>query len=421
MKIKHLKLTEITYDRKDRQRHTIDSVEDLTTSIQQLGLIHPIVVDETSTLIAGERRLTAAKALEWKTIPCIVSTASTQETKQLIELDENLKRKNITWQEETEARERISNLFKKLNPDWTKDDISKAMGIARNTLAKAEFVQKAIKKDPSLSKAATQITAFTTAKRRQERAVAHELETILNPVQTEIVSHRLICADFNEWSSKYKGARFNFIHCDFPYGINYQNVKQANAGIVGGTYDDSEDVYWHLLEVFAKNLDRFCADSAHLMFWFSMNHYTKTMEFFRTKTDFKLLPHPLVWHKSCGTGLLPDPSRGPRRIYETALFGSRGDRLIVKAKANTYAAPASRTEASHLSEKSQPMLANFFQMVVDENTCMLDPTCGGGSSIRALAQMGMGASLGLDINHNYINEGKKRLGTQITLAREIQI
>jgi hypothetical protein len=42
---------------------------------------------------------------------------------------------------------------------------------------------------------------------------------------------------------------------------------------VHGGYDDSPEVYWELLQAFRDNLDNFCAESAHLMFWFSMDNY----------------------------------------------------------------------------------------------------------------------------------------------------
>jgi ParB-like chromosome segregation protein Spo0J len=41
----------------------------LAESIAEVGLLHPIVVRTDNTLIAGERRLEACKALGWSTIP----------------------------------------------------------------------------------------------------------------------------------------------------------------------------------------------------------------------------------------------------------------------------------------------------------------------------------------------------------------
>jgi ParB family transcriptional regulator, chromosome partitioning protein len=44
----------------------------LAASLAELGLLHPVVIRPDGTLIAGERRLRAAKQLGWPTIPVTV-------------------------------------------------------------------------------------------------------------------------------------------------------------------------------------------------------------------------------------------------------------------------------------------------------------------------------------------------------------
>jgi DNA modification methylase len=135
------------------------------------------------------------------------------------------------------------------------------------------------------------------------------------------------------------------------------------------------------------------------MFWFSMKFYTPTVEFLRDNTDFTIDDFPLIWSKSDNVGILPDPSRGPRRIYETALFGYRGDRKIVQAVANSYAAPSDRS--IHMSVKPVPMLRHFFRMFVDANSIVLDPTCGSGSALRAADAAGAAHVFGLEVNPEF--------------------
>ena len=168
---------------------------------------------------------------------------------------------------------------------------------------------------------------------------------------------------------------------------------------VHGGYDDSEEVYWHLLNTFCVHLDRFCEKGAHLMFWFSMRHYTRTLEFFARNSDFRIDPFPLIWVKSNNAGLLPDTNRGPRRIYETALFGSRGDRKIVSPISNAFPAPTDHEQ--HMSTKPEAVLHNFFRMFVDETSHVLDPTCGSGTAICAAESLGAARVLGLEINKEF--------------------
>src|SRR5258708_20224521 len=105
------------------------------------------------------------------------------------------------------------------------------------------------------------------------------------------------------------------------------------------------------------------------MFWFSMHYYHDTLLFFETYTDFKIDPFPLVWMKSDNVGILPDPTRGPRRIYETCLFGARGDRQIARAVSNAVFSPSERDQ--HMSIKPQEMLEKFFRIFFDPNTFIL--------------------------------------------------
>lgn len=119
--------------------------------------------------------------------------------------------------------------------------------------------------------------------------------------------------------------------------------------------------------------------------------------------------------KSDGVGIIPDPERGPRQIYETCLFGSRGDRKIVSSVANAYAAPSVRDK--HMSEKAEPMLRHFFRMFVDENTILLDPTCGSGSALRAAESLGAKTVLGLEIDGEFASLARDALKRARKLAK----
>jgi hypothetical protein len=52
-----------------RTRRDMDDIAGLAASINELGLLQPIVVRPDRTLIAGERRLRAAEQLGWTEIP----------------------------------------------------------------------------------------------------------------------------------------------------------------------------------------------------------------------------------------------------------------------------------------------------------------------------------------------------------------
>jgi ParB family chromosome partitioning protein len=93
-----------------RVRRNLGDLTPLVESIRKHGLLNPIVVTSRKELIAGHRRLEAAKQLGWKTVP--VRYVDTSEAADLVEmeLDENIKRKNLTTDELAEAYIRIERL-----------------------------------------------------------------------------------------------------------------------------------------------------------------------------------------------------------------------------------------------------------------------------------------------------------------------
>jgi ParB family transcriptional regulator, chromosome partitioning protein len=55
-----------------RFRKDMGDIDGLAANMDQLGLLQPISIFPDGTLIAGERRLRAAKQLGWKKIPVTV-------------------------------------------------------------------------------------------------------------------------------------------------------------------------------------------------------------------------------------------------------------------------------------------------------------------------------------------------------------
>ncbi|GFE72145.1 ParB/RepB/Spo0J family partition protein [Chroococcus sp. FPU101] len=81
-------------------------LESLITSIQQQGILQPLIVrpldDEHYELVAGERRYRAAQTLALDTVPVVIRTFSNEEAWE-IALLENLQREDLNPVEETEA------------------------------------------------------------------------------------------------------------------------------------------------------------------------------------------------------------------------------------------------------------------------------------------------------------------------------
>lgn len=97
----------------DRHRKDLGDIESLRQSIDQLGLLHPIVVDQERNLIAGRRRLEACKQLGHNKIRCSVAFNLNDAVMHLsAERDENTCRKDFTPSEAVAIGKALEKLEK---------------------------------------------------------------------------------------------------------------------------------------------------------------------------------------------------------------------------------------------------------------------------------------------------------------------
>lgn len=105
-----------------RRREQLGDIAGLAASIRQYGLLHPIVVDAKNNLVAGGRRLLACEQLSWTEVPVRRLGDLTPLERREIEVEENLRRKDLTPAERSklmaeyvEAAEKAAKEDKKRN------------------------------------------------------------------------------------------------------------------------------------------------------------------------------------------------------------------------------------------------------------------------------------------------------------------
>ncbi len=124
-------------------------LEELINSIREHGIVQPLIVTELGEgnyqLIAGERRLRAAKILNLSRVPVLVRAVRDQEKLELA-LVENIQRKNLNPLEEAVAYQKLITEF-----NLTQEEVARRVGKSRTAVTNAlrllglpEEIQRAI-------------------------------------------------------------------------------------------------------------------------------------------------------------------------------------------------------------------------------------------------------------------------------------
>ncbi len=456
-----------------RQRREVVLDEDFLASVKRWGVLQPIICKRSGELWIGERRFRASEKLGLPDIPVRYVEDLPRAELRMLELEENLRRSELPWRDECLAMAELHALWKaealERGLEWTYKQSEERLGtgykvavilrVARELeganprLAAAtniraaynictrldERTAEAVLED--ISFATSELTGFAAGEEEEEqqqvpasvedghsqstgggeqgaqsRSVASgtvSSSSVVSPPSLKAAAaapQSVLNCDFLQWARTYAGPRFNFVHCDFPYGKGIFKGEWGGSGDSEFQYEDTDEVYWKLVEALCEHRERLLTPSAHLMFWLDADiaRQHETIERFRELApDLIFQPRALVWLKSDNVGIAPDPLRGPRWITEIALMASRGDRKLLQPLANGYPAPTARH--LHPSTKPEPMLRHFFRMFVDSTSRVLDPTCGSGSSLRAAESLGACAVLGLEKDPTYAQAAAKAL------------
>ncbi|PJZ68500.1 chromosome partitioning protein ParB [Leptospira perolatii] len=104
---------------RNRIRKDLGDLHGLRNSIQELGLLHPVIIDLDNTLVSGERRLECVRQLGWEYVDVRIVDVRSKKERILIEAEENNVRLPFTNEEQNRAQELLrrysySGIFGKL-------------------------------------------------------------------------------------------------------------------------------------------------------------------------------------------------------------------------------------------------------------------------------------------------------------------
>ncbi|HHY87460.1 MAG TPA: ParB/RepB/Spo0J family partition protein [Chloroflexi bacterium] len=173
-----------------------DDLQELAASIQEHGILQPLVVSRTDaageyTLIAGERRLRAARLAGLRTVPVIVRTASEQQRLELA-LIENVQRADLSPLETAAAYNMLAEDF-----GLSHEDIARRVGKSRVAVTNALRLLKLAPKARQalekglISEGHARALLGLNLPAAQESALATVIKNELNVRQTEELVRKL--------------------------------------------------------------------------------------------------------------------------------------------------------------------------------------------------------------------------------------
>ncbi|HIR51883.1 MAG TPA: ParB/RepB/Spo0J family partition protein [Candidatus Onthovicinus excrementipullorum] len=193
-----------------RRRFSMDELEGLAQSIHENGMLQPVSVRTREAggyeLIAGERRLRAAKMIGMSSIPCIVIRARSEQSA-VFALIENLQREDLNFFEEARAIESLMDHY-----GLTQEEMALRLGKAQSTLSnKLRLLRLSPRMCAQIERAGlTERHARALLKLDQEKERQEVLDQVirddLNVSQTE----KLIASRLAPKAHKNKNVRFLF-------------------------------------------------------------------------------------------------------------------------------------------------------------------------------------------------------------------
>lgn len=466
-----LNLSSIVID--ERLRTNLGNIEELAESIKAHGLIHPPVItlaDDGSAyhLVAGGRRCAALALIDKETgkdsvIDFTVLEDLSEAKRKLIEIEENVRRKDMTWQEKVQGLatyHKLSRREAKAEGDsWTQAQTGALLNLSQASVSIALSVAEDLNRNPDKYKDCDSLQGALQLKTRENLDLAQK--ELLNRIQrrNEVAKQAIISAtpaaiastgtekeaaaivhvEVKDALKKEKGiskddiAAFyyhgncldilptlakahtiNHIVCDPPYGIDMDFLsggdsnRQALVGRTAAEHTVAGNL--ELIPEFLRVAFDVIALDGFLCMWYDLDHHEKIAEW-ATKIGWKVCRWPLVWCKP--HAMNQSAQYNITKATEVCYIMRRSEQSIIKVKQskNWIMAP-SASSPSHPFCKPYEVWKYLLETVSLEGQTVLDPFAGEGSSLAASFKLGR-IPVGIECKEEHIASGLSYIQEQL--------
>ena len=436
-----LQIDDIVID--DRVRKDYADLQGLIESIRRFGIIQPIVLQRRghdAVLVAGGRRLAALRKSNFKYLTHgkeyiwrdeDLSTSSGNIRLQAVELEENLRRSDLTWSEVILGKQKLFALMRSIHGEATMGRNNEGFGVrslaamlgenpstTSRDLELAGFVEKhpLLAKLPTAADARRKLGVAVTVAAMQSLAKTSTVQSVsgTRSVASVVGAETSFEAPFTAISAPelstpveerwilYNG-RFqdnipmvddnsvDLICTDLPYNIGLGDSSASHSAGLGGFSDSDIDIAVLYSDVATQSY-RVLRDNRFAVFFFGMSYY----EVFRetlTAAGFTVDPYPFIWLRDRTAP--PDGFARYSKTWDPALIASKGvSRFIRPNQGNSLAVPSVRgTERLHAAQKPVSIMQKFIEDCTTPGCVVLDMFAGAGTTGEAALKTGRKAIL----------------------------
>lgn len=435
--------------RTDRQRRDFDPIkmQELSLAIGAKGLLHAIVVREANpddplesnwhtahpagkVLVAGESRIRAVKDVwvlggklryDGQEIPegflpyTNLGDLSPLEAEEA-ELEENLRRTDLTWQEQAQATAKLHRIRSAQAAsagiihtvaDTTAELNNGKTGGSYQQAVRLDITVARHLDNPAVAKAKTVDEAYKILKKQEDLAKFTSRAAEIGKTFSSDI-HEAFCVDCLEWMSRPEAVgQFDVILTDPPYGMNADKFGDG-AGRMGNNehhYDDSPEAWAKLMQRWAPLAYRVAKPQAHAYVFCDFDNF-HTLKAIMQEAGWYVFRTPFISYKP-GSGRVPLPDRGPRRQYELCLYAIKGGKATTGIYPDVISSIAD-PDYNHGAQKSVSLYENLLQRSVRAGDVVLDSFSGTGTIFPAAQKFHVKA-VGLELNPASYGMGLDRL------------
>ncbi len=393
----------------DRQRKVFDPalLQEFGDRIATTGLLHPIVCRwapiipgqlDKLILVAGERRLRAITDMaeldvQFKHDGVLVPLGHIPYTLleeldplayEEAELEENIRRVDLTWQERAAAHSHLASLRAKqaeaagLPPPTTADLAEEVRGSRAGDAqdwTRMELIVAKHLDNPEIRAAASPDKAFKILK-KQEQTERHRALGVKVGATFSAEMHSLHNGNSLEMLKGLEASTFDCLIADPPYGMNADEFGDS-GGLAAGAhgYDDSREYAEKCYVALATEGFRITKPRAHAYIFLDIDSWQLVKAIFDA-AGWKVFRTPLIWYKRHGSRA-PWPDQGPQRKYETILYAVKGSRPTLRMLGDVLDYPAD-SNLGHAAQKPVELYRELLSRTCLPGDSAIDPFCGTG-------------------------------------------